>query len=175
MRILGYIGNNTPKVTGGISNNLSWKGITLSVRMDYALGHYQHDTQLPWFMGCQQGSFNLLTTSKDTWTPENPNAKYPKYYWADQNGKRNYARTSNSMFVYNASYLCFRELSLSYACDSEWIQKIGASKLSFSITGQNLGYLTKTKSYTPEQNQAADVGAGYSLPRTVIFGASVTF
>lgn len=170
-----YIGNNTPKVTGGISNNLSWKGITLSVRMDYALGHYQHDTQLPWFMGCQQGSFNLLTTSKDTWTPENPNAKYPKYYWADQNGKRNYARTSNSMFVYNASYLCFRELSLSYACDSEWIQKIGASKLSFSITGQNLGYLTKTKSYTPEQNQAADVGAGYSLPRTVIFGASVTF
>ena len=33
-----YIGNNTPKVTGGISNNLSWKGITLSVRMDYALG-----------------------------------------------------------------------------------------------------------------------------------------
>lgn len=168
-----YMGNTNPKFIGGITNTISWMGISLYVRLDYALGHYQHDNYLPWFMGCAQGTFNGVLEVKDTWTPENVNAKYPKYYWADQNGKRNYYRSNNSLFVYNASYLCFREVSLSYDLNKEWLRKIGSSGIQISVTGQNLGYLSKSKSWTPEQGGSFD--PGYSLPRTIIFGASFKF
>lgn len=168
-----YMGNTTPKVIGGITNTLSWKGLSLYIRMDYALGHVQHDNYLTWFMGCAQGTFNGVKEVKNTWTPENPNAKYPKYYWADQNGKRNYYRANNSLFVYDASYLCFREISLSYALGKEWLNRIGSSGIQLSVTGQNLGYLSKSKSWTPEQGGAFD--PGWSLPRTIIFGVSFKF
>ena len=74
-------------------------------------------------------------------TPDNPNAKYPTYVWADQLGKRNYCRSS-SMFVYNGNYLALRELSLTYRLPSIWVQKAKLSNVELSVTGQNLGYLT---------------------------------
>ena len=167
------MGNTTPTLIGGIINSISYKGFGLYARFDYALGHYQHDEYMTWFMGCAQGTFNGVLEVKDTWTVENPNAKYPKYYWADQNGKRNYYRSLNSMFVYNASYLNFREVALTYDLKKAWLQKIKSSGIQISITGQNLGYLTKSKAWSPEIG--GNFQPGYSIPRSVIFGTLLKF
>ena len=166
-------GNRNPKWFGGLTNSISWKGITFYTRLDYALGHYQTDYATVWIMGCMQGSFNAIAETNDTWTPDNINAKYPKYYWADQDGKRNYERYS-SMFTYNASYLCFRELSLSYDLPKKIINKAGLSNVQLSVSGQNLGYLSKSKQYSPEVG-GENIESGYTLPRSVIFGLSLTF
>ena len=168
-----YMGNTTPKLIGGITNTISWKGLSLYARLDYALGHYQQDNTLQFFMGCGNGQMNTVIETKDTWTPENPNAKYPRYDWADQSGKRNYYRSNNSILLVNASYLCFREVALSYDLNKEWLKKIGSSGIQLSVTGQNLGYLSKSKSWTPEQGGA--FASGWSLPRTVIFGTTFKF
>jgi hypothetical protein len=165
------VGYNFPKIFGGLTSTLSWKDLSLFVRMDYTYGNYQLDNITRWMMGYMQGDFNTLEYTKDTWTPENPNAKYPKYYWADQLAKRNYDRPS-TMFLYDASYLCIRNVSLSYSLPRQWVRKAGMENLSLSVTGQNLGYLTKSKMYSPESNSGT---GGYALPRTVILGVSLTF
>lgn len=167
-----YVGNRTPKWFGGLNTNLSWKGLVLTARMDYALGFKQIDDILPWFMGMMQGSYNTVVETKDTWTTENPNAQYPKYMWADQLGKRNYARQS-TLFIYDASYLSFREISLSYNLPKSLLENTGVRGVELSVTGQNLGYLTASKLYTPEVG--GNVNGGYSLPRTVIFGLNLKF
>jgi TonB-linked SusC/RagA family outer membrane protein len=169
-----YVGNTTPKYIGGITTNLSYKGITFSARMDYAIGFKQLDNIRPWYMGMMQGSFNTLEDTKDTWTPENRNAKYPIYVWADQLGKRNYARPS-SMFVYEASYISFREISLSYAIPTSWMKILKNTNLELSVTCLNLGYLTKSKLFSPEVINPNGVNAEYGLPRTFIFGANLKF
>lgn len=166
------IGNTVPKWTGGISTSLSWKSLTLSARMDYALGFKAVDWRTPWFMGAAQGTFNTIAETKDTWTPDNPNAAYPKYVWADQLGKRNYSRTT-SMFIYKGDYLALRELTLAYKLPALWIEKARLNAVELSVTGQNLGYLTQAKHlFSPEK---ANNNGGYPLPRTVIFGLNVTF
>lgn len=167
-----YVGNRIPKWIGGISSNFGWKGLALGIRMDYALGHKQSDEILPWFMGMMQGSFNTVVETKETWTTENPNAKYPKYMWADQLGKRNYARPSD-IFVYDASYLAFREVSISYSLPVNLFDRTGVKGVEASVTGQNLGYLSASKLYTPEVG--GSVNGGYSLPMTVIFGLNLKF
>ncbi|WP_425487974.1 SusC/RagA family TonB-linked outer membrane protein [Microbacter margulisiae] len=166
------VGNTTPRWIGGLNTTLSWKDFSLFVRTDYALGFVQYDNQTPWFMGDMQGTYNSIIATKDTWTPSNPNAKYPIYTWADQLGYRNYARQS-SMFVYSGDYLAFREVSLSYALPKNILSKLGIQQIVLSITGQNLGYLTASKLYSPEAT--GSVGAGYSLPRTFILGANIKF
>ncbi|GJH40776.1 SusC/RagA family TonB-linked outer membrane protein [Capnocytophaga sp. HP1101] len=125
------VGNMYPKWTGGITTSVSYKNIRLSGRMDYALGFKQRIGQanaLPWYLGNGQGTFNTVEQVKDTWTPENPTAKYPKYMWADQLGKRNYFRSS-SMFIYEGSYLAFREVALSYDFEKDILKKIGLTGL----------------------------------------------
>ena len=168
------LGNSLPKVTGGINLTLSWKDLTLSTRMDYALGHTVIDNKTPWIMAAAQGSYNTIDLTKDSWTPENPNAKYPTYVWADQFGKRNYSRSNNSLFVYKGDYLAFREISLAYDLPKNLIAKAGMKSCELSMTLQNLGYLTAAKTmYSPEYG--ANSYGGYSIPRSIIFGLNVSF
>lgn len=169
-----YVGNSSPLVTGGFNTQLTWRQLTLSARLDYALGHYVIDSRTPWFLGNMQGTFNSLTLAKtDTYSAENPNAKYSPYMWADQLGKSNFYRTS-TQFIYRGDYLAFREIALSYRLPSALAKKIAANSLEFSITAQNLGYLTAAKLvYSPEPG--ADSNGGYSLPRTFVFGINVGF
>lgn len=171
------VGNRMPHWTGGFNSQLSWKGLTLHARFDFALDYYifqsSGQSKLPWFMGNMQGTYNITTDVFDTWTPENPNAKYPRYLWADQNGKANYNMPS-TMFAQKGNYLAFREISLNYQFPKTITNFLRMEALSFSVTGQNLGYWTSKKN-TIASPEVTDAGAGYALPKTVIFGVNVTF
>ena len=94
------LGNTIPHWTGGFNTTLSWKGLSLYARFDYALGFYLQDwynsNGMVWMLGCMQGTYNMPTLVKDTWTPENPNARFPRYVWADQLGPGNYYKVSRS-------------------------------------------------------------------------------
>lgn len=167
------VGNVTPKWTGGIFTNLSWKGLILNIRLDYALGHVINDTKTPWIMGNMQGTYNTIDLVKQAWSTSNPDGYYPIYVWADQLGKRNYARQT-SQFIYKADYLAFREVSLAYQLPKSWIEKLRMTNLELSVSGQNLGYLTRAKNvFSPEYG--ASGWGGYSLPRTIVFGFKVNF
>lgn len=171
------IGNTTPHWTGGFTINYRWKNLSFYSAMDYALGFYtanQTDGRnWSWFMGCMQGTYNMPTTVWDTVSEDNPNGKYPRYVWADQLGPANYYRQS-TMFTYRGDYLAFRELSLAYALPKKVTDFIHAQKLEFSVTGQNLGYLTAAK-FISNHESGGIVAASYPLPRTLLFGVNLTF
>ncbi len=165
------IGNTRPRWTGGFNSTVSYKNLTLSARMDYGLGFHIADWRTPWILGNMQGTFNMLTDVKNTWTPDNPSASLPRFTWADQLNKRNYARET-SMFMYKGNYLSFREIYLGYTLPELMTQALKMSRLELSVTAQNLGYLTQGKNlYNPEESS----WGGYPLPRTVLFGLNITF
>ena len=168
------LGSAVPNWTGGFNTTLSWKGLTLIARFDYALGHKIVDTKTPWILGNMQGTYNTCDLVFDTWTPENPNAKYPIYVFADQNGKRNVARDNTSMFVYDASYLAIREISLNYTLPQNWVKKLAMEKVDLNVTTQNLGYLTGAK-YVASPEYGSSGWGGYPLPTNLVFGVNVTF
>ena len=113
-RDMTSLGRQLPRWTGGFSTTAAWKGFMLYARVDFAFGHIQRDFMQGWSLASAQGEFNMTDAVKDTWTPENPNAKYPRYTWADQLNTKNFDRPS-SMFWVNSGYLAFREVTLSYA------------------------------------------------------------
>lgn len=174
------IGNTNPHWTGGFNTTLRWKGLQLYARFDFALDFWIYEnsaqSKTPWYMGCMQGSYNVpRDLYYDTWSETNPDGKYPRFLWADQLGKGNYD-TASSLFAYKGNYLAIRELSLSYSLPKEWTSVAKMQQASVSITGQNLGYITKAKNVSsPETGANGVAGSGYSLPRSVLFGINVTF
>ncbi|MEG1562618.1 MAG: TonB-dependent receptor [Bacteroides sp.] len=167
------VGNTKPHFTGGFNTSVSWKGLKLYAAFDYALDYKIYDQTNLWFLGCMQGAYNMTTDVHNTWSEENPNGSLPKYYWADQLGKSNYYRTS-TMFCYDASYLSIREISLSYTLPKMWVNKAKLQKVEVSVTGQNLGYITECDMVATPESLNGQAGSGYALPRTLLFGISVT-
>ena len=169
------LGNTMPKWTGGFTANIAWKGLSLMGRFDYALDYKVIDNVTPWIMGNMQGTFNTISLVKDSYDVENKvMGKWPTYSWADQLGKRNYARTNNSLFVYEGSYLAFREIQLAYDLPKALLGLAGIEKLQLYVSGQNLGYLTQAGLLGTPEYGASSWGS-YRLPRTVIFGVNLTF
>ncbi len=172
-RDMVFLGRSIPRWTGGFNTQISWKGISLYTRIDFAFGHIQQDFQQMWTLGSMQGEFNGTQLIKDTWTPENPNAQYPRYTWADQLNSKNFDRPS-SMFFVNSGYLAFREVSLSYSIPKKLLDKAKISGLTFTATGQNLGYITNKQLNLPERT-GNQTNAAYTIPTSLIFGLNLTF
>ena len=179
---LVVVGNSTPHWTGGWTNTFSWKGLQLYVQTDFAFGFKNYDYVTPWYLACGQGTYNMTTEVRNTWTETNTSAKYPRYVYADQLGAASYNRAS-TLFCYNGAYWAFREVALSYDLPKSIISKAKMQRLQFSITAQNLGYLCAFKSTRPEVSHTVSAqstssmasGSGWPLPRTIIFGLNVTF
>ena len=165
-------GNTSPHWIGGFNTTLRWKNFQLYGRFDFALDYWIYDHTLPEiFLACAQGTYNTTKEVFNTWSDENPNAKYPRYAYADVLTNANYARNS-TMFAHKGNYLAIREISLSYSLPKVWANKAYCQRVDVSITGQNLGYITSANVASPEVSNA---GSGYALPRTLLFGLNVTF
>lgn len=169
------LGNRIPKWMGGFNTLISWKGVSFSARFDYALGYKKWNDGLMYFMSLTSNHFNAPEMVKDTWTEQNTGAKYPVFTNGDSTLKRNYSRSDNAMFWEDASYLCAREMTLSYDLPSVWTKKAAMEKVTFTLTGQNLFYITGSKLYTPEYGSSDSDKGGYSLPISVLMGVKVTF
>ena len=168
------LGNSIPKWMGGFNTSVTWKGLTLFARFDYALGYKTWNSGYQYFMGITSGHFNLPELAKETWSEENPNAEYPVLYTNDVNFKKNYTRTSSQLYE-NASYLCAREISLSYDLPARWTKKALMEKVTLTLSGQNLFYVTNNHLYTPEYGANTSDKGGYALPKTVLMGIKVAF
>lgn len=173
------LGNITPHWTGGLNTSASWKGLTLYLRTDFGFGFTVYDGAYSWAMGGGQGSFGFMDQVKDSWTPQNTNAKYPRYLAGSQLGSNNWMRTSD-LLATSGAYIAFRELQLSYQIPANICKKFRAQNLGFSLTGQNLGYIKKTTLPLPDNTvytngSTGGYGGTYPLPINLIFGLNVSF
>lgn len=86
------------------------------------------------------GSENTTYAAADTYTQ--PNGYY---------GSRNIAQ-----FIYDASFIKLRELTVSYDVPKNYLNKIGIQEMSLGLVGRNLWIIDKNTPYTdPEASQSA--------------------
>lgn len=182
-----YLGNILPKITGGFNSGVTFKGITVFTRFDFALGHTIYNDLVARTLGNFQGSFNYLEMQKDSWSVDNPNSDIPKVYYADQvgapAGKKNYTRGNNagqvlngnnSRFYEKGDYLACREITLSYDFSKSTFLKNKLSQARIYTNFNNLFYLTKFSGPSPEPAVNGIYGGTYPTPKSMVLGIQVT-
>jgi hypothetical protein len=112
-----------------------------------------------------------LPDAGDTYTPNTRRVAGNTYaVWG-------YARQPNSTFIYDASYVKLRELSLTFNLPKAWIEKAFISNATFSLVGSNLWIINKNLPYAdPEASQGAGNVQGWQsgvMPSTKNFGFSL--
>lgn len=91
-----------------------------------------------------------------------------------------YNSMTNNRYVYDASYLRLKNLTLSYALPQNWAKRIHAGNIAVFFTATNLFTVTSWPGIDPETVGAAVYNMGtnddpYPLARTFSFGVNLTF
>lgn len=160
------IGNPFPTVSYGLSLGAAYKGFDLSASF---VGVGKRDLLLYGYMIFPlQGKIQTWALT-ETWTPDNPNAKYPLI----ENIRANDSQTS-STWVSNAAYLRVRNVAFGYSLPKAWLKNF-ASSLRVYFSGENLFTFDKLhKGIDPLTPNGSD-GSLFPIPSTYTFGVEVQF
>ena len=194
---LKILGKSTPDYILNYSTSVSFKGLRLSLVMDYRTGHQfyaESKDWLSWSGHLYESAVNgrtgfIMPNSSYETTPGVYTANttrvtggnsYSSYlaYFQDE-----YADIAENM-VLDATALKIREIALSYGLPSETVKRIGLSSLRFSVSARNpFVFLAKeNRGYAdPESSFSNGNGKGYAnigkypTTRTMAFTLNATF
>ena len=179
-----YLGSAIADWTGGFNTSFSYKGFTLSALFDFQVGGVIHSTSLQWSkysgMHPETVSFNgesdvrangmILPGVKADGSVNDTRVDPQDYY-------QGYWRRA-APNVYDASFIKFRDVRLSYAVPSKMLDKTPFTSLDLSAFGRNLGILYSDVPFIDPQ---VITGAGNAqglenaqVPATSSFGFNIS-
>lgn len=165
------LGTNQQRYLFGINANAEWKNLDFSIFFQ-GVGKRSFMPLRDALMPLAQSWFQPMQHHKDYWTPENPNAAFPRPYL---NGFHNYA--TSDKWVLNGAYLRLKNIQLGYSLPEDHLKKIKLSKLRVFLSAQDILTFSKLgvfeNVYDPEQNN--NVRADYPLFGAVSLGLNLVF
>jgi len=135
-------GNPVPKFMGGLTNTFSYKGFDFSFLFVFVYGNTVYDDDAK----NQIGAFSSTAQRPeilDAWTAENTDTDVPKL-------DINYNPKNSSRFIYDASFLRLRNVSLAYNIPKRLCEKYKLNTMRVYLSGQNLLTFTKFPGWDPE-------------------------
>ena len=166
------IGNPWPKLTGGFTNTLSYKGFDLSILITGTYGNdiYNYiaaEASNPNNINLSRNLFFQATTYAKLTTDangkpvlSNPGTNVPRMSSNQIANDNNYGKITNR-FIEDGSYLRLKNVSLSFNLPSKYLGYTKVIKgLKATLGAQNIYTLTHYKGYDPEIG--AYVGTGSS-------------
>ena len=180
------IGNITPDWIGGIRNKFTYKNVSLGFLIDTQKGG--DIFSLDMYYGLATGLYKetAVGTIRETGilnagvapdgTPNTVMSQNPGVY----SNNYGYLAEPAKAFVYDASYVKLREVSISYNFPKSMFQGTFVNSATFSLLGSNLWIISKNLPYAdPESGlSSGNNSRGYSvgsLPTTRDIGFNLTF
>lgn len=192
-KILGYF---QPDWTGALTNTFSYKHLTLSVLIDASFGASLYSSSAA--TGTRAGVYANTVFGRSaefgglTWTDANGNIRDDGVIFEGVNvntGQANdikisaesYYNASNGIhekYVYDASYIKLRNISLSYTFDPKAIRKLGLYGLRITAVAHNPAILYRDKGLNIDPEVALNTGnvqgiEALSRPTTRSFGLNL--
>ena len=195
----GDIQSAWPDYYGGLTNTFSYKGLSLSVFLQFSQGNYLWNhgryaqEQVGWSFNF--GGF-LLPYGNNTervvdgrWkqpgdVTDIPRAGVGNVFDAEGNVIEEYQnwQENSDQWLEDASYIRVKNIELSYRLPTTWISKVGLSNTTIYFRGQNLFTFTDYLGVDPEVSSngedvlfpGEDYG-GLGQAKTYVFGAKLSF
>ena len=178
------LGQTNPKVYGGLTNSVTFKGFDLNVVLTYAMGQNV-------FNGTRQNGLTMFFQNntaeiKNRWTPANPNTNVPRLSLNNDNfynlSSSLNAGNAQSTWVEKGDYVRIQNISLGYTLPGDLLSSMGLQRLRVYGSVQNPYVFTKYKGLDPELNvsSTSNIISGVDLNtnplvRTWTLGLNVSF
>ncbi|MGQ1890198.1 SusC/RagA family TonB-linked outer membrane protein [Thermophagus sp. OGC60D27] len=175
---LKVIGNSLPRYQYSFRIGADWKGVDFSIFFQ-GVGKRDYWATGPVFIPGYRYGEGWYEHQEDYWTPENPDAFYPRptsHDWT--NNARNFLRQTK--YLLDMSYLRCKNLTVGYTLPQSLVSRVGIDRLRLYFSGENLFEFDNMNipidPETGNRDGAYDFAFGRSYPfrRTVSFGLQLT-
>ncbi len=157
-----YLGRSFPRYTFGSNVNLTYKGFALNVLLQGVAGAQTRIGGAIVEMGIW-GGFTHELIANNYWTPENPNARFPRPLKFDL---RNIVMSDRDLV--DGSYLRFKNIQLLYQIPSFFTKKAGIERMSVYISGTNLLTFAKLNEWNVDP-ETVPGGRTQAYPQTSLY------
>ena len=163
-------GNDQPKLNYFANLTLNWKKWELEVLFQGVQGVEAYYGQ-PYSYGLDitGDGFTPLAVQTDYWTPENPDARYPRLA---PNATYGNNALQSDYWKFDASYCRVKYIQLAYTFDQMGLKRWGISSIRVYLNAQNPFTFAKEGLVDPESR--GQLGA-YPLVKTYSFGVNLNF
>lgn len=165
-----YSGSAIPAWFGSVGSNFEYKGIGLSFLLNYQLGGKFYDGNYAGLLGPSYGA-TLHADVLKAWQKPGDVTDMPRL---DISSASNFNAQSNRWLI-DASYLSFRNVTVSYGFDRSFLGKLGLSQLKLYVSGENIAVLSKRKGMNPAESFNGTNSAIYTPNRAFSAGINVSF
>jgi TonB-linked SusC/RagA family outer membrane protein len=170
------IGHSLPIHIGGFSNNFVYHDFDLNVFFQWSYGNQIQNTSRLVFEGNALGKpfLQQFSSYSDRWTPTNTGS-------SNFRSGGFYGGGYSTRTIEDGSYLRLKTVSFGYNVPKALLKKVNISALRVYVSGQNLYTWTNYTGLDPEVSTYNSVLTGgfdysaYPRPRTIAFGANITF
>ncbi|MFB6318546.1 SusC/RagA family TonB-linked outer membrane protein [Saccharicrinis sp. FJH54] len=168
-----FAGSPEPDWYGGLSTNLSWKGLALNVAMEYKIGNevlieenrYANSDGYNW-------DSNQANTALNYWTTPGEVAANPKPIY---NNPTNSSGFRNTRWMQRGDYLRLKDVTLSYTIPKMLTSKLGIGSVKVYGSGYNVYTFHDVDFWDPERG-VDGMGFGiYPMTKTFVLGLDVMF
>lgn len=171
-----------PKFTGGTNITLSYKNFTLSALFNYVVGNKVYDFYEQTlrnydidYYGVMPNKFDIIN---NRWKQKGDITTVPRaivgMHGAGQTSDWNYR--PSTQFVYDASYVRLRNLSVSYELPSTLLDKVKVKRARIYASAQNVFTITKYIGFDPEAaSNTGIVSSNTPNPRATVIGIDLSF
>ena len=180
---LFVFGNPFPRLTYGATYNVGFKGFDMNI---FFQGVGKRTMMLrgelvePFHANYGR---TMYEHQLDYWTPQNPDARYPRLADNGSASNTNNFQRGSDMYLYSGAYLRLKNVQLGYTLPESITKKLGMQKLRAYVSGQNLWTVSAVKFVDPEltefdsslKNSGGNSGRAYPTLVYYGFGLDVTF
>ena len=166
-------GSPEPKLTGGLSTDVSWKGISFSVQFEgkfgnkVLIGENSYLKSDGWSMTMNQAKSQLNYWQKPGDTNCNPKPV------ADNASNSN--GTYNTRFLEDGSYVRIKDITLSYNLPKKWLKPLGMNNLKVFASGLNVYTFHDVDFWDPERGVDGTGYGIYPMCKSFMFGLDLSF
>lgn len=168
------VGNSQPKFIGGLTNTVTYKGISFSIFFYGVTGNkILNRTRI---LGDADGAYfgygyDKLTT-QNYWRKAGDIADRPKPVPGGNHGANN---AQSTRYLENGSFLRLKNINLSYSLPKRWMRSVNLSDVKFYAQAANIATWTGYTGWDPEQDISAMEFFRYPPAKSITFGVNVNF
>jgi TonB-linked SusC/RagA family outer membrane protein len=175
-------GNTQPLVTGGFTNNWTYKQFGLNVFASFTAKRSVLNNALAKRLLLLSDPFNTNSIPPagqlNIWSgPGDNDASFANAYnYAHEVYMQNF-RYDQTLWQENGSYFKINQVTFSYSLDKKLAKRIGLNNVRTFLSSSNLVVFSPYSGPNPENvtSLGKDLSAGYPNPRTFTLGFNVTF
>ena len=165
----------TPDFFGGLTTNLSFKGITLDAQFVYSWGNYLYDSEARFLQG--DGSLTPRSQTHlvlNRWQEPGDITDVPFFRWG---GNNNSNVANMTRWLKDGSHIRLRNLTLAYSIPNNLVARTGLRSARVYARGINLWTWTKDKDLymDPEASINGIVSSPVPNLKTISFGLDIGF